>query len=109
MMNGLWTLWAEGRAVDNGFIVIHGKRPGSPAGLAGELSTSPQPFVFSARQCSMNQWCWLLATIEEPGWRGVHRHLPSAEGQTLRDFPHPHRQASMRNLAACALISPTAD
>jgi len=45
MMNGLWTLWAEGRAVDNGFIVIHGKRPGSPAGWAGELSTSPQPLL----------------------------------------------------------------
>jgi len=30
MMNGLWALWAKGRAVDNGFIVIHGKRPGSP-------------------------------------------------------------------------------
>ncbi len=25
----LWSLWAEGRAVDNGLIVIHGKCPGS--------------------------------------------------------------------------------
>ena len=39
---GLWSLWAEGRAVDNGFVVIHGKRPGSPALFAGELSTNPQ-------------------------------------------------------------------
>ena len=34
----LWSLWAEGGAVDNGFIVIHGKCPGSPL---GELSTNP--------------------------------------------------------------------
>ena len=59
VMDGLWTLWAEGRAVDNGFIVIHGRRPGSPAGWPGELSTSPQSFVFSARHCSTNQWSWL--------------------------------------------------
>ena len=45
MMNGLWALWAEGRAVVNSFIVIHGKRPGSPAGHAGELSISPQLLV----------------------------------------------------------------
>jgi len=31
-------LWSEGGAVDNGFIVIHGKLPGSPT---GELSTYP--------------------------------------------------------------------
>lgn len=30
MNDGLWSLWAKGCAVDNGFIVIHGKRPGSP-------------------------------------------------------------------------------
>jgi hypothetical protein len=30
MDRGLWSLWAKGCAVDNGFIVIHGKRPGSP-------------------------------------------------------------------------------
>jgi len=30
LISGLWALWVKGRAVDNGFIVIHGKRPGSP-------------------------------------------------------------------------------
>src|ERR1700741_2593714 len=28
--SGLWSLWAKGCAVDNGLIVIHGKRPDSP-------------------------------------------------------------------------------
>ena len=37
---GLWSLWAEGGAVDNSFTVIHGKLPGSPS---GELSTNPRP------------------------------------------------------------------
>jgi hypothetical protein len=41
IVGGLWALWAEGRAVDNRFIVIHGKRPVLPAGCAGKLSTSP--------------------------------------------------------------------
>jgi hypothetical protein len=30
IVGGLWALWVKGRAVDNGFIVIHGKCPGSP-------------------------------------------------------------------------------
>jgi hypothetical protein len=38
-------MWSEGGAVDNGFIVIHGKLPGSPS---GELSTYPQTLRFSA-------------------------------------------------------------
>jgi hypothetical protein len=40
----LWTLWAKGRAVDNGFIVIHGKRPGSPL---GELSYAREGVPFA--------------------------------------------------------------
>jgi len=91
MMSGRWTLWAEGRAVDNGFIVIHGQRPGSPAGFAGELSTSPPSFVGEARGCCANRWCFRLPseTVKEPGWRGKDMHLPS--GQTLEELPHPHR------------------
>lgn len=47
----------------------------------------------------MNQWCG-LASEKELRWRGAPGNLPSAEGQTGRELPHTHRQASMRNLAA---------
>ena len=44
---------------------------------------------------------WLFPeTVGAPGWRGLWLHLPFAQGQTPEELPHPHRQASMRNLAA---------
>jgi hypothetical protein len=39
---GLWGLWAEGGAVDNGFIVIHGQPPASPSGELPTKSTDPK-------------------------------------------------------------------
>jgi len=73
----------------------------APRFAAGELSTNPQPLRWLCSRLVANHWClWLFSTIKEPGWRGTSRHLPSAEGQTTGELPHPHRQASMRNLAA---------
>ena len=70
---------------------------------AGELSASPQPVVGNVGGCCANRWCFRLpsATVKKPGWRGVRLHLPSVQGQTPEELPHPHRQASMKNLAAC--------
>lgn len=47
-------------------------------------------------------WCFRLSseTVKMPGWRGQCPHLISLERQTSKESPHPHRQASMRNLAA---------
>jgi len=47
-------------------------------------------------------WCFRFSseTVRKPGWRGQCQHLLSPERQTPKELPHPHRQASMRNLAA---------
>ena len=56
----------------------------------------------------MNQWC-RLASEKELRWRGAPGYLPSVEGQTGKELPHLHRQASMRNLAARNSQYATAD
>ena len=104
MMNGLWALWAKGRAVDNGFMVIHGKRPVSPQANWPQVRS---PY-WNAGGGGMKQRC-RLASEKELRWRGAPGYLPSAEGQTGKEFPHPHRQASMRNLAAREAHYATAD
>jgi len=104
MMNGQWTLWAKGRAVNNGFIGIHSKRPGSPQANCPQVHS---PFC-NARGGATNQRC-RLASENELRWRGATGYLLSAEGQTGKELPHPHRQASMRNLAARNSHYATAD
>jgi hypothetical protein len=101
--NKLWTLWTEGCAVGNALAFPTASAPVRRRLLAGELSTSPQPIVGNARGCGAHRWCFRLPSerVKKPGWRGVRLHLPSVQGQTPEELPHPHHQASMRNLAAC--------
>ncbi len=72
IMNGLWTLWAEGRAVGNARAFSTASTPVRRRLVAGELSTSPQPFVGEVRGCRAYRWCFRLpsATVKKPGWRG---------------------------------------
>ena len=70
----------------SGVLLINGERAVDPVGEG-------------VRGGWTNQWC-RLASVKELRWRGVPGYLPSAEGQTGKELPRPHRQASMRNLAA---------
>jgi hypothetical protein len=71
--------------------------------ITASRNASAKPRARYARSCCANRWCFRLpsATVKKPGWRGLERHLPSAEGQTRSELPHPHHPASMKNLAAC--------
>ena len=79
IFNGLWTLWVKGRAVDNGFIVIHGKRPGSPQANYPQVHSL---FCWDSSCCWANEWC-KLGSDKELRWRGDSGDLPSSKGQTV--------------------------
>ncbi len=76
--------------------------PGMAAGSAYASTFSRLVCFLRWSRLLCDRWCFRLpsATVKRPGWRGLWLHLPSVQGQTPEELPHPHRQASMRNLAA---------
>ncbi len=57
--SGLWSLWAKGCAVDHGFIVIHGKRPGSPQANYPQIH---RPLI-SVRQFTLPHWRGCIVSV----------------------------------------------
>ena len=71
--DGLWTLWAEGRAVGNALAFSTASAPVRRRGLPANCPQVQQPLVGNARGCGADRWCVRLPseTVKEPGWRGI--------------------------------------
>ena len=84
---GLWTLWAKGRAVDNRFIVIHGKRPGSPRANCPQVHS---PGLGHRLDCCANQWCRLVSElVKQAGVEGRYPLSALCEGTDFFRTPPP--------------------
>src|SRR5271170_7278179 len=68
----------------------------------GRQSFASDGLSMNSRLDRLLVWCFWHSseTVKMPGWRGHCPHLLSVERQTRKKFPHPHRLASMRSLAA---------